>query len=62
MKSEEISSNFKCVTYNNNFKYKLVKDFHIDNIIIYECELCGEQECKACNQISLLHLLDHICD
>ena len=63
MKSEEMSNNFKCVICNKNFKYKLVKDFHVDhkhNIIIYECELCGEQELKACNQISLLHLLAHI--
>ena len=63
MKCEEMSNNFKCVICNKNFKYKLVKDFHLDhkhNIIIYECELCGEQEFKTCNQISLLHLLDHI--
>ena len=58
-----MSSNFKCIICNKNFKYKLLKDVHVDhnhNIIIYECELCGEQEFKACNQITLLHLLDHI--
>ena len=58
-----MSGNFKCIICYQNFKYKLLKDFHLDhkhNIIIYECELCGEQEFKACNQITILHLLDHL--
>lgn len=55
--------NFKCNICNQEFSYKLLKDFHNDlkhDIITYNCELCNEVSFNEDNQITLYQVLDHL--
>lgn len=55
--------NFKCNICDKSFKYKIVRDFHLDvshNITYYQCSKCDENNFENFHHESLIELYDHL--